>query len=145
MGNELKDSMGFIIGHTRRVIVKKLNEALTGNNIPLTYEQFIFLLILNNQTGEITQQDMANLTGKDKSAILRTIDILESKGLVERKGITGDRRKNTIIITRKCNAFFEKLSQIEKNTMTNLREGVSDEDYKVMVKVMLQIQNNASK
>ncbi len=145
MKGRLSDSLGFVIGYTRRMIMKKLNDALAESEMPLTYEQFVFLLILINQDGEVTQQDMANLTGKDKSAVLRTVDILEKKGIVARSTVPGDRRKNTIVITRKCDAFFDRVIKIQSDTMDFLKEGIDPQELQTAMNVMYQIQKNASK
>ncbi|MDB5013058.1 MAG: regulatory protein MarR, partial [Daejeonella sp.] len=99
MDNDLESSIGYIIGTTRRLILKTLNDAFQKNNISITIEQYVFLSILKNQTVDVTQQDMACLMCKDKSAVLRTIDILENKGLVQRLTVSGDRRKNIIKLT----------------------------------------------
>ncbi|WP_207425117.1 MarR family winged helix-turn-helix transcriptional regulator [Pedobacter sp. SYSU D00535] len=138
-------SLGFLVGFTRRLILKKMNEALSENQIPLTLEQFLFLATIKDNEGDLTQQDLANLTCKDKSAILRTIDILESKGLVERKLDTTDRRKNFIVMTENCRRLFDRIQEIEKSTFDQLRQDISEDDYQVMEKVLLQIQKNASK
>ena len=144
MSNETEPSMGLIIGTTRRVILKELHAVFIEHEIPLTIEQYIFLYSLNQLEGEITQQDMANLICKDKSAILRTIDVLEEQGLVKRHNDNADRRKKTLTITEKCNKVLEEVSVIEKQLMDRLKKGISDADYQAMVRVMTQIQDNAN-
>lgn len=144
MSNDLAVSMGFIIGSTRRIILRELNAAFIEHNIPLTIEQYIFLHTLNRLRGEITQQDMANLICKDKSAVLRTIDVLEEQGLVQRHNDGSDRRKKTLTITDKCEKILDEVSEIEKQTMDRLKAGISIEDYEAMVRVMNQIQENAN-
>ncbi len=144
MGNE-EVSMGFLIGTTRRMILKKVNEALAENKVPVTLEQFLFLFTIRGAGKSLTQQELANLTCKDKSAVLRTIDILEGKGLVTRQADVVDRRKNFIVLTEKCTELFGLLTAIERQTMEQLKEGISEEDYEVMVRVLYQIQKNANK
>lgn len=143
MSNEIEASVGFIIGSTRRLILKELNAAFIEHNIPLTIEQYIFLHTLKRQENEVTQQDMANLICKDKSAILRTIDILEKMGLVQRLDDMEDRRKKILKVTAKCEKTFDKIIDIENCTMTKLTAGICPEDYEAMVRVMNQIQENA--
>ena len=143
MSNDMKACAGFIIGSTRRVILKELNAAFIEHNIPLTIEQYIFLHTLKRQDGEVTQQDMANLTCKDKSTVLRTIDILEKMGLVQRLGDTEDRRKKILKITAKCKKTFDEILDIENSTMKKLTTGICQEDYEAMVRVMNRIQENA--
>lgn len=140
-----EESMGVLIGVTRRMMLKKLNEGLAEHQIPLSLEQFLFISTIRNHDQNMTQQELANQTCKDKSAVLRTIDILENKGLVERKLDPADRRKNFIVLTPKCHELFTVLGEIESAVMEQLKEGISSEDYEAMVRVMHQIQKNANK
>ena len=48
---------------------------------------------------DMIQQDIAEIMDKNKSAVLRSIDILEQKGFVKRVIAQGDRRKNIITLT----------------------------------------------
>jgi DNA-binding MarR family transcriptional regulator len=143
MSNDIEASVGLIIGSTRRVILKELNAAFIEHNIPLTIEQYIFLHTLKRQDGEVTQQDMANVICKDKSAILRTIDVLEKMKLVQRLHDSEDRRKKILQITPRCEIIFDKILEIENCTMKRLTTGISQQDYEAMVRVMTQIQENA--
>jgi DNA-binding MarR family transcriptional regulator len=144
MSNDLATSTGSIIGSTRRVILKELNAAFIENDIPLSIEQYIFLHTLKRQEGEVTQQDMANLTCKDKSAVLRTIDILEKMKLVQRLGDAADRRRKILKVTPRCEKIFERILALEKTTMSKLTKGIAAEDYEAMVRVLTQIQQNAN-
>lgn len=144
MSNKIDASAGFIIGSTRRIILRELNAAFIEHNIPITIEQYIFLHTLKRQEHDVTLQDMANLSCKDKSAILRTIDILEKMGLVQRLDDAEDRRKKILKITARCEKTFDKIIDIENCTMKKLTTGISPEDYEAMVRVMNQIQENAN-
>ncbi len=144
MSNEMNTSIGYIIGSTRRVILKELGSVFLENNIPITIEQYIFLVALRNQKGEVTQQDMANHICKDKSAILRTIDVLEKQGLVQRTQVSGDRRKNTLSFTAKCEELFGSIAKLETKTMETLTAGINREEYDTAIRVLQHIQQNAN-
>ncbi|WP_207536515.1 MarR family winged helix-turn-helix transcriptional regulator [Desertivirga arenae] len=144
MSNRTSPSIGYVIGTTRRLILKVLGAAFVKHNIPITIEQYIFLHGLRNMEGDVTQQDMANHTCKDKSAVLRTIDILEKQELVKRSQVAGDRRKNTISATGKCDQLFDKILQIEEGIFKALTEEISDADYETTLRVLGQIQQNAN-
>lgn len=144
MGNDLALSLGSLIGSTRRTILRDLNAAFIEHEIPLTMEQYVFLHTLNRLSGEVTQQDMANLICKDKSAILRTIDVLEKQGLVQRLHDSTDRRKNTLNITNECRKILDEVSKIEKHVIDRLIIGITPQDYEAMVRAMNKIQENAN-
>ena len=145
MSNDSGASIGYVIGTTRRLILKELGAVFIQNNIPITIEQFIFLHILRSMEGEVTQQDMANNTCKDKSAVLRTIDALERQGLVQRTQLSGDRRKNTLSVTAKCEELFKTLLELEAQTMGSLTEGIDNDEYQTTIRVLKKIQENATR
>jgi MarR family transcriptional regulator, lower aerobic nicotinate degradation pathway regulator len=49
--------------------------------------------------GPSTQTQLVAETGADKSAMMRTVDELEGRGLVERQPVAGDRRIRMIVLT----------------------------------------------
>jgi len=144
MSNKTSPYIGYVIGTTRRLILKVLGAEFIKHQIPITIEQYIFLHTLRSMEGDVTQQDMANHTCKDKSAVLRTIDILEKQDLVKRSQVAGDRRKNTISPTEKCNQLFNEIFELEEKIFSGLTQGISNEDYDTAIKVLRQIQQNAN-
>lgn len=58
--------------------------AAKQTGLKLTMPQFVLLFKISEEKEEVTLKDMAEKLGKDKSAILRMIDLLEKKELVRR-------------------------------------------------------------
>jgi DNA-binding MarR family transcriptional regulator len=81
--------------------------------------------------------------GKDKSAILRTIDMIEAKDLVKRVSDTADRRKKYLMITKKGERVIEQYLTIEHELTNLLQSGLSEEDITVFYKVVDHIKTNA--
>jgi DNA-binding MarR family transcriptional regulator len=86
---------------------------------------------------------MADLMGKDKSAILRTIAILEKKGLVTRIQDASDKRKNLLSVTKACEALFGQVIALFDEVNLQLKEGIPDDEYEVLVKSLHRIKGNA--
>ena len=82
-----------------RVFKKRINMQ-NEEEIRITAEQFHLLNAINSKKEEVIQKDMAEIMGKDKSAILRLIDSLEEKELVRRVVDKNDRRKNYLMVTK---------------------------------------------
>ncbi len=98
----MSESLGRSILNTSRRLVSNINNSLDGFGIDVTFDQLDVLTYLNNnENTEFIQNDIADSLGKSKSGILRTIDILQKKGYVDRKNSKKDRRKNVIKITTK--------------------------------------------
>jgi MarR family transcriptional regulator for hemolysin len=74
-------------------LFKKRFEEQQHSTIKISTEQFGLLRAISIKDEEVIQKDMADMMGKDKSAILRLIDSLEEKELVRRVVDPKDRRQ----------------------------------------------------
>lgn len=84
---ELRDQL-------RQFMQKKFRE----NNIDLTYEMHQIMACLWNKDG-INQQELADLTLKDKASMTYLIDNLTKREFVRRKEDPADRRSKLIYLT----------------------------------------------
>jgi DNA-binding MarR family transcriptional regulator len=72
----------------------------------LELRHFSVLIILVDR-GPTTQRDLVTETGWDKAGIMRVVDDLETRGLVVRKPVPGDRRVRLVEITTRGRKVFE--------------------------------------
>ena len=132
------------IGSMMREVVGLLKKRITEQaEIKLSIEQIGLLLVISMQKEEVIQQELACSMGKDKSSILRTIDIIEAKDLVKRVSDKADRRKKYLMITKKGERAIEQYLTIEHELTTLLQNGLTEEDITVFYKVMDHIKTNA--
>jgi len=125
--NELPDTLGFRIVHTGKLLLKTINVIFAGITKEITFEQMgVLYYISKNEAGDIIQQDLADIMDKNKSAILRSIDILEEKNYVKRTNVVGDRRKNLLEITTSGKAIIDKMHEIFLRQDVILKQGISE-------------------
>ena len=124
-----------------RVLEIRANEQ-TG--IKLTMGQFGLLFAIYEEKDEVILRDIAEKMGKDKSSILRMIDILQNKDLVCRVVDQNDRRKNKLFVTAKGEQLIADYRKIELKLNDELQEGLSIDDMKTFYKVVdhLKIESN---
>jgi DNA-binding MarR family transcriptional regulator len=133
-----------LFGRTLKFLTQEFELRLEKEKIPLTIVEFVLLYRLSVMNeDEITQKHFAQLEGKHKSVILRQIDGLEIKKLVERNVDAADRRKNNISLTKKGNELLKRVLQIENEMMEAMTTGISEEELEILKKVSLTIQKNA--
>jgi MarR family transcriptional regulator, transcriptional regulator for hemolysin len=144
--NKLELPLGMIIGRMMhemfRVLKKRTGEIA---EIKLTIEQFGLLHAINMKNEDVIQQDMAEIMGKDKSAIYRVIDSLEEKELVRRVVDKNDRRKNFLMVTKKGEAVIEQYLEIEYKLNKELEEGLNKSDIDAFYNVVNHFRNKAEK
>lgn len=114
--------------------------AAKQTDMKLTMPQFVLLFTINEEKEEVILKDMAEKLGKDKSAILRMIDLLEKKELVRRVVDQNDRRKNQLMVTKKGERLIAEFRKIESELNGELLEGLSDADMETFYKVTNHIQ-----
>src|SRR4249919_3009322 len=138
---EMPDTLGFMIVHTGKLLLKTINGTFSSLTKEITFEQMGVLYYISRSIGkEMIQQDIAEVMDKTKSATLRSIDILEEKGFVKRLPVAGDRRKNVIELTSNGKAVIEKmhLNFLERDEI--LKAGINEKDLETCMCVLSQIQ-----
>lgn len=144
--NKQELPLGMVVGRMMhemfRVLKKRTGEIAETK---LTIEQFGLLYAINMKNEDVIQQDMANIMGKDKSAIYRVIDSLEEKELVRRVVDKNDRRKNFLMVTKKGEAVIEQYLEIEYKLIKELKEGLCKSDIDTFYSVVNHIRNKAEK
>jgi MarR family transcriptional regulator for hemolysin len=101
------------IAMTLKAIERAFKKSIQELNLDIPSESFGILMITYFQD-DVIQQDIAEMAKKDKSAVLRQIDTLEQKGLVQRQVDIQDRRKNFIVITNKGREIINEIIEVLK-------------------------------
>jgi DNA-binding MarR family transcriptional regulator len=134
---DITKSIGYSVMNLARQIQRNVNQHIATLNDDVTMKQgAVLYFIAQSGSEDLIQQDIAEMMDINKSATLRTIDILEKKGLVKRFPVANDRRKNKIEVTKQglvvVDAFVESVKEKDKD----LRKNVTDEELKAFFKVM---------
>lgn len=94
-------------GKVSAAINRKLSRNFRLNGIEITPEQWTVLLFLWEKDG-VAQQELCNITFKDKPSITRLINNMEKQNLVVRKPNIKDKRTNLIHLTETGKKLKEK-------------------------------------
>ena len=139
-----KHPFGMALGSMMREVIRLLKKRILEQaDIKLTTEQIGLLLVISMNKEEVIQQELACSLGKDKSAILRTIDLIEAKDLIKRVSDTADRRKKYLMITKKGERVIDQYLAIENELTILLQKGLTEEEIKTFYKVVDHIKANA--
>jgi len=138
---EMPDTLGFMIVHTGKLLLKAINGNFLSLTDDITFEQMgVLYFISRSNNKEMIQQDIAAVMDKTKSAILRSIDILEEKGFAKRLPVAGDRRKNLIELTDSGKAIIEKMHNVFMDEDQILKQGIAQADLDTCMCVLSKIQ-----
>jgi DNA-binding MarR family transcriptional regulator len=137
-------AVGSQFSMSMKLIGKQIHTAFIESGENVTIEQY-FLLLLLDAHENVTQQDISTLLNKDKSAILRQTDELESKRLVVRIPDTDDKRKKILMLTKKGVEVLARLTAIETTVFESFLKDVSDSDLEVISNVLTKIKASYAK
>ena len=140
-----KKRLGSAIVYTGRLLINDLNNHFLNQKINITFKQLEILLhIVGNPQKKIIQQDLSILINKNKSGILRIIDILEKKRFVKRVPVMGDRRKNIIEATKEGVEVAEISLGIIKKSENKYMKKIAPKDEVIFCKVLDMIRSECS-
>ena len=95
---------------------------------PLDIEGRHYGVLLNLDThGPLSQRQLIDLTGSDKSAMVRTVDDLEAHGLALRRHSPADRRAYAVELTDEGRALFADASRISDEVGARLLDCLGDD------------------
>lgn len=134
---DITKSIGYSVMNLARQISRNVNQHIAELNDDVTMKQgAVLYFIARSNNEDLIQQDIAEMMDINKSATLRTIDILEKKGFVERHPVANDRRKNKIEVTKKglkvVDAFVASIREKDKDLRKNVTEAEMVAFFKVM-------------
>lgn len=139
MSYELEKSIGFKINQTANKLNNKYNQLLQEYDI--APEQRATLEIIKYEI-DVNQTKIANILGKDKTTISRTLNTLEKKGFITKS--QKDKRTNLIEITPKgediLNDSFTKVNSFRKNLISKLNDDEVTNLILLLEKVALSVE-----
>ncbi|WP_237275989.1 MarR family winged helix-turn-helix transcriptional regulator [Tenacibaculum ovolyticum] len=144
MDMDIENTLAPWLGKTMKMIDNHIQDIFFEKNISLTKNQFIVLKRLKGKNG-LPQQELAFLTGRDKTSLTRLINTMEKKNLVARILSKSDRRINNIHLTKKGELLLEETLPIMKNFAISLQENISDEEIAKTINTIKKVQENLKK
>lgn len=108
----------------------------------LTPEQFLVMDTLWTE-GVLTQQQLADITMRDKNSIVKLIDGLERRELVKRVSNPLDRRQNLIEVTSYSRTIQDDVTSLALKAIDKLVASIPEEALEAFVSVLAMLTENA--
>ncbi|WP_394750243.1 MarR family winged helix-turn-helix transcriptional regulator [Spongiimicrobium salis] len=135
------DSIGPWLGRTVKMVDYHLNEVFRAEGLDVSKEQMVVLMKLHQKDG-LTQNELAELTFRDKSSMARLLSKMEKKAYISRKQSAGDKRINQVLLTDLGKKVFSKTRPLIHRTISCMQHGISEEERRLMIKVLKKVQQN---
>ncbi len=135
------ESIGFWIYRIYSQANSLLRRAFEANGNSLTPEQWGILARLSEQEG-MNQSQLGERAFKDRHNITRLLNVLERRGLVERRPDESDRRAYRLFLTEAGRVEEMSHRGIVKTHREALFDGLSTEDVAIMRRIFMHIVHN---
>ena len=98
MSNNFQESLGSLLSKANIYTRAYFNLLIKNKSLNITIEQWVLLSIVSQNPG-ITQTEIAKIGLKDKTNVMRILDVLEKNKLIVRQSDKNNRRIFKIYLT----------------------------------------------
>ncbi len=137
-------SIGAQMSIALQLMKKKNHHAIQDAGFDITMEQLVILEVLHTY-GDMNMTELANRVWKQNANITRIVDKLEKRQLVIRNAVAGDRRANSISITKSGSKLFKDVVPIIVSNYKDITSSISKEEEEITVNTMIKIINYLSR
>ena len=131
----LDKSLGHLAARFSRIILRRINAVLVQHGLPITSEQYSFLVQLWDQNG-LPQGALADKTAKDKTTMARLAAGLECRGLIVRLPNPGDARERLVCLTDKGKALMDEATELVRDILAEAQQGIDEAQMEICRKVL---------
>ena len=135
---DIDNSLGMLLDWATQFMRLQLNRKFAVAGHDVTSEQWKILIILWSQDG-LTQKMLAVRTCKNKVSVVKLIDGLGRRGLVERRPDPDDRRNKRIFLTPQGREVQDQLIGLAKQNLTHSTANIDPDNLDVCKRVLKQI------
>jgi DNA-binding MarR family transcriptional regulator len=142
--DSLSSNIIYLCGEFAHIFHQMLTREFKENDIVVTVEQFSVLAMLFYQDG-LSQQEISDALGRDKTTIARVISIMERDNLITRVTNEKDNRGKLIYLTRKGRSIQQKAVGVSGKLYLRAIGNIKESELKAAIKVMTSMTTNLSK
>ena len=134
-------SLGMLIGQVHRLSTKRFVQNSHKYGLDISLDQWLVLGPVWKNEG-ISQKNISEYSGKDKTSVTKIIDTLEKKNLVVRVIDQLDHRVKRVVLSNKGRELFLNVMPVMSQTRDELRNGISDNEIESLKIVLNKIYKN---
>ena len=134
-------TLGMLIGQVHRLSTKRFVQNSHTHGLEISLDQWLVLGPVWKNDG-ISQKDISEYCGKDKTSVTKIIDTLEKKNLVVRVTDQLDHRVRRVVLSQKGRELFLSALPVMAQTRDELRSGISDKEIEALKSILNKIYKN---
>lgn len=132
-------TLGFALHDSARLMRKRFEQR--ARHVGLTRSQWQVLAMLSNHEG-IHQKGLADLLELESITLVRLLDKMAERGLVERRRHPTDRRLSLLFLTEQAHPLLQLMREMGKATRLEATAGFSEEEQQLLLQMMKRMRSN---
>ena len=108
----------------------------------ISWKQFFAIICINMCKEPPTLKELSDVLGSSHQNVKQILLKLENKGFIEFKSDDADKRKQRIVLTKKCMDFCEKNNDMSFVVMEKMFAGISEKELKTTINTITKIEKN---
>lgn len=141
--NQNREQLALRLGQITRLWRAEVDRRLSPHG--LTESRWRLLLALSRADRPLWQKELAEIVCVQGPTLVRTLDWLESEGLVERRATSGDKRAKTVHLTAQAKPSLERIQAVVDNVRGAVFEGVDPKDIDICLAMFDRMNNNLNR
>ena len=102
---EFKGHMGFLLSRCRQRLIDRLDTVFEADELGIRH--FVVASLLERVEG-LSQVQIGEIMGYDRTTVMKVVDDLQKRGIVERRRQHRDRRANAVAVTAKGHEWWQQ-------------------------------------
>ena len=108
----------------------------------ISWKQFFAIICISMCKEAPTINELSEILGSSHQNVKQILLKLESKGFIKFQEDKDDKRKQRIVVTKKCLKFCEKNNETSSQIMQKMFEGISEKDIQTTIKTIVRMDGN---
>lgn len=133
MNQALKNSIAYRFIRGANSVNKTLNKKLSPYNIAIEQRAALEIIKFEPNVNQVT---IANLLGKDKTTISRSLDSLEKKGLIKKSETVEDKRHKKVELTSAGESILKDTIEEVTSFRESLNEKLTEKELEMFFKIV---------
>ncbi len=134
-------TIGTVVHDVARLMRKRFEQR--ARHLGLTRSQWQTLALLSRNEG-VNQKALAEMQEIEPITLMRLIDKLSERGLVERRKHETDRRIWQLYMTNEARGLLEEMRELGSETREEALEGIPDTDQARLIQMLETMKSNLS-
>ena len=138
---DFDNSLGPWLGRTMKMVEYRLHTEFNKAGLDITKEQMIVLKKLYEYE-KLTQNELAELTYRDKSSLTRLLGTMERKGYVRKEQSPDDKRVNYVLLTDEGTAMWHRTKPVAQKVVQLMQADLNPAEIQQLIAILKKIQGS---